>query len=285
MKLKVYGCRGSLPYSRNGKSKYGGNTSCILLESGDNRLVLDAGSGLVTYEFELKANNRFPLDAPVDILLSHLHLDHIIGLPVFSPCWIKGKGVRIYTCDRQPNLPVSVGGLSEKIRSQVIGTCIPPYWPVSMPDYCNVKVSPITDLDQEYIIGAFKVTPFKAIHPDYTLSFSVTDGKKTVIHLLDNETRAMSGEEYQKMVNYCKNADLVVFDAAYSVEDYPLKRNWGHSTMEDGFLLSQKSGCKRLLFSHISFDYTDEEIDAMAINYLKYGKRFILATDGMEIEL
>jgi len=277
MKLKIYGCRGSVPIAHSPASVYGGNTSCIVIESMGYTFVLDAGSGLSQYEADLRTQSpsyMSEINAPVDILLSHLHLDHIIGLTTFSPIWGSSAGARIFTCLR------GKGSLKE----QVFGAFVPPYWPCSMVEEANVSCIPIMAEDP-LVLGPLTITPFGAVHPDATLSFHITDGKSTLVHLLDSETGLMAKKDYSQLIEYCRDADLVVFDAAYSPEDYPEKKGWGHSTIEDGFKLAGLSDCKNMLFSHFSFEYSDEALAALEARVKVMGSHFRFARDGLEIDL
>jgi len=276
MKIKIYGCRGSIAISRPG-SRYGGNTSCMTLEADGELLVIDAGSGLMVLHEELlraDADYLAKLKGPINILVSHLHIDHIMGLGTFPPAWTKGAGVRVFTASRN----------EKPIDEQVLGVFSPPYWPIAMRDVGNVQCIPIED-NVSFKIGVFTVTPFLASHPDITYSFHVTDGKKNFAHLLDSETSKMDGEESEILSRHCRNADIIVFDAAYSPEDYMRRyEGWGHSTVIDGVELAQKWGCRRMLFSHLFHKYSDAELDSWEKHFAG-DPRFMLAYDGMEFEV
>ena len=279
MKLKVYGCRGSVPVSRSLRSRYGGNTSSMLLESGGEYLILDAGSGILRMEHDYKDINEdshAKLPFKPSILLSHLHLDHIIGLAAYSPLFDHTTETKIYTISRD----------TRPLKSQIFGAFVPPYWPVSMTDDAFVECIEIFT-NTPFNIGPFTITPFHAQHLDKTVSFHITDGEKSVVYLLDSELDLMTDKHYHELVNYCTDADLVVFDAAYTMEDYKTKRHWGHSTVEDGVRLAIKCNCERMLFSHFAPDYIDSELDEL-IAYLiphGYGSRFIMASDGLSIKI
>ncbi|MCL2564704.1 MAG: MBL fold metallo-hydrolase [Defluviitaleaceae bacterium] len=273
MNIKVYGCRGSIAASHTQGSRYGGNTSCMLLESGGHSLIVDAGSGLVMLEKELReANPDYPgnLPMPPNILISHLHLDHIIGLSTFEPAWNKEPGMRVFTCSRD----------DRPLHEQVFGVFKPPYWPVTMPEVTACECIPI-EANKAFTIGPFTVTPFNAKHPDETLSFHITDGHSSLVHLLDSEADHSDPASYKELRHYCNGADLVVFDAAYSPEDYPKYKGWGHSTVKDGVYLAKEWKCKRMLFAHFSQRYSDKELDRWK-QYFS-GDQFILAYDGIEL--
>jgi len=270
MKLKVYGCRGSAVFSRH--SHYGGNTSCITLESNNSMMILDAGSGLMQLDAELREKYpAYPHGLPFkpNILISHLHLDHILGLTSFAPIWAEGADVRIFTCTRS----------DRPLNEQIFGVFAPPYWPVSMANRSRaqcVAVAGAFDLD------GFTVTPFAANHGDNTLSFHITNGHKTVVHLLDNEI----SPEHNKaeLLAFCRGADLVIFDAAYLPKDYPQKRGWGHSTVLEGIKLADESGCVRMVFAHYAQEYADNDLDSLKALVPDDG-RFIFAHEGMTLEI
>ena len=267
MKVIVYGAKGSISYS-NG-SEFGGNTSCMTVESCGEELVVDAGSGLYAYQKKIETGKSS--QKPVNILVSHLHLDHIIGLGMFSPAW-SGRKVNIYTIKRG----------SKPLREQVLGIFSPPYWPKSMMGLANVDVFEIFP-DVSFQVGVFQVTPFLASHPDETISFHITDGKKLFVHLLDSEYESTNPIDYEASNVYYKNADLVVFDACYLPVDYHKFVGFGHSTVKHGVELARKWGVKHMMFSHFSQNYSDEEIKSL-VSYFD-GEGFCLARDGMELEI
>ncbi|MCL2197522.1 MAG: MBL fold metallo-hydrolase [Defluviitaleaceae bacterium] len=271
MTAKIYGCRGSTPVSQK-ESRFGGNTSCITIKSDDDVLILDAGSGLTNMPKPSK---------DVNILISHLHLDHIIGLSMFNPAWGKDNVANIYTCSRG----------DKPIREQVFGVFKPPFWPVSMEEISTANVTEITP-DIPFTVGSFTITPFLASHSDKTLAFHVTDNKKSLVYLLDCETEKMNTTERLNLKKHCTNADLVIFDATYSDEDYPRHVGWGHSTVGQGVKLAGEFSCKTMIFSHFAQHYSDTEILNWERHFTAEGvadasgaSKFILAHDGLEISI
>jgi len=271
MKIKIYGCRGSTPFSR--KSEYGGNTSCMTIEYGDSLMILDAGSGIMQLDAELREKYpSYPHDLPfrANILIGHLHLDHIIGMTGFAPIWTKGTRTRIFTNARG----------EKPLEEQIFGSFMPPYWPVRMADISQAECITITDT---FDADGLTVVPFLAVHPDHTLCFYITDGKKSIVHLLDYEiTEAGAPED---LLKWCNNADLVIFDSAYSQADYALKRGWGHSTVQEGIKLANQTGCKKVLYAHYGQEYSDADLDKWHDLIPEGDERFIFAKEGMEIEI
>lgn len=275
MKVKVYGARGSMPLSHPGGSVYGGNTSCLTITSGETTLILDAGSGLLLYQKELEETYPdYPENTPTQhILISHLHLDHVLGLGMFKPLFAH-ENTTIYTCRRREQT---------SIKSQVFRAFKSPNWPIDLSQVAEARCQEIF-LHQAFQVGPFTITAFLGEHADTTLSFHITDGNKTVVHLLDSETEMATPEGYAELVDYCRGADLVVADAAYSGEDYDKYKGWGHSTVEHGVKLARATGCKRMLFSHLSQHYSDSEIKSWE-RYFDDADKYIIAKDGMELTL
>jgi len=249
-------------------SRYGGNTSCMTVSSKGSQIIIDAGSGLNMLEREHQHDNNH------NILISHLHMDHIIGLGTFAPVWKPDSETRIYTCSRD----------SRPLNEQVFGMFKPPYWPSCLATISGAECIPIASRSS-FTIGCFTVTPFTASHPDKTLSFHITDGKKNFVHLLDSEVYDMSQVLYEEMFSFCQNADMVVFDAAYSSDDYPrFFKGWGHSTVEQGVKFAKACKPKRMLFAHFGQQYTDYQLDSWS-QHFEGDTEFILARDGIEIQI
>jgi len=271
MKMKIYGCRGSAAFSR--ESQYGGNTSCITLmhTNGKSLLVLDAGSGLMQLNAELRSKFAwYPNNMPfrMNILLSHLHHDHISGLIGFMPIFAEKNTVKIFTCSRN----------EKPLNEQICGAFVPPYWPVPLVSLLRAKCVEVTG---KFDIDGFTVTPFAANHPDKTLSYHITDGYKSVVYLLDNEMPAVDEEV---LLAFCKDADMVVFDAAYLPSDFSQKKGFGHATVREGIKLANDSNAKRMIFAHYSQEYSDAELELLK-KEVPIDRRFLLAHDGLEIEI
>ena len=275
MKVKIYGCRSSIPLSNNPASKYGGNTSCITLKTRGQTIILDAGSGISQMDRLTKIfadkESRF------DILISHLHLDTIIGLTVFGNDRMSYQDnfMKIYTINRD----------SRPLKKQIFGLFAPPYWTVSMED--ELVNAECIEIEEEvpFRLDYFTITPFIAAHPDKTTSFHITDGNITVLYLLDSETSTLSDKGWGLLVKHCKNADLVIFGATYPNMLHSEKKHKKHPTIEDGFKLAKDSGCKKMMFTHFDAKYSDQELETFEVCATAQGDKFFFARDNMELSL
>ena len=261
-----------MPFSSARTARYGGNTSCIEIVYKDSVLIVDAGSGLSELQMQRQAKDKNFAKSNIDLLLSHLHMDHIMGLGTFMPVHSKGSNMKIYTCSRG-EVP---------LHEQIFGVFKPPYWPIHISETTDVVCNEILS-NKTFCIGDFEITPFMAYHPDITLSFHIAAGGISLVHLLDSELGQMDERGYKELVDFCHNADMVIFDAAYSREDYAKRVGWGHSTVEDGIKLAEKSGCKSMVFSHFSLEYSDNDLDSWKKKLDP--QKYMMAYDGMEIKI
>ena len=270
MNIQIYGCRASVPvYSSGWNTRYGSNTSCVRVDTAGRVIVLDGGSGIVRLGAELVAGAKPGVPITADILLGHLHMDHIVGLSKFDPFWNRANDVRVFTRSRD----------GRPLERQVFGAFCPPYWPVRLEEKSYAKIIEINDRDPFVLAEGIVVTPMASAHPDGTTVFRI-DADRSLVYLLDYEVGDMPPEP---LVNFCRGADAVIFDAAYLPEDYGTRRGWGHSNWTQGVRLAELSGCGRMIFSHFSQRYSDVVLDNLAEKL--DDSRYILAFDGMELDL
>jgi len=270
LKVKIYGSRGSMAFFGRANIKYGGNTVCTMLDINGHIVILDCGTALMQFYYDMK--DVFKDGFKFDVLLSHLHLDHIIGFSTFPPILSKDSDIRIFTRKRG-ELPLA---------SQVFGVFKPPYWPIEIADITPVEIVEIIGEKPFMLNEDIKVTPFYSQYHNETVAFRIDSQGKALVYLLDYEINANS-DKYNKLVELCKDADLVILDATYLPQDYPKRRGWGHSTFEDGIKLARASSCKKMIFSHICQDYSDEVLDDVNSGF--DSSMFQIAFDGMETEI
>ena len=278
IELKMYGVTGTVPF-KAGASHFGGNTSCTVLESQGYHMVIDAGTGILGFQQELKRKHPdFPagINQRIPIVLSHFHLDHIIGLGAFTPVWHPDSEIDIYA------VPYN----DRPLRDLLLEVFKPPYWPVVMNEsavsFNALRWGSVTE------IGPFRVNPFTAPHPDIGSNFHISAGNKSLVYLLDSEIRILDARAYQKLMEICAQADVVIFDAAYAPKDYESRRGWGHSTYEDGIKLAEDSGCKRVVFTHFSPEYGYNDLHTWRQEIKKRfpgDDKYIFAQEGMELSL
>ncbi|HVF96580.1 MAG TPA: MBL fold metallo-hydrolase [Flavisolibacter sp.] len=276
MKITLHGVRGSIPTTSPQTKKYGGNTFCVQVEAEGWQLILDAGSGIQNIKGLGTANNR------VDILLTHLHMDHIQGLGFFKPLFNPSSEIHIWG-------PASG---AQSLRARLGRYFSPPLFPVYFRNLsCKLVLHEIEDTS--FSIGPFAVQSCYVTHPGPTVGFRVQYGQKTFVYIPDHEpalglngllkdVRWLSGSDL------AKDADLLVHDAQYTAEEYQDRLGWGHSSMDDAMEFASLTGVKRLLLAHHDPLRTDEELqtaESMLKEKSSYPFSFEMAVEGAQIVL
>lgn len=275
MKVSLLGVRGSIPTTGANTRYYGGNTTCVLIREQDAWLVLDGGSGIQTITMPAGAAKR------VDILLTHLHIDHILGLGFFRPMFDPDMEVHIWG-------PVSA---TQSLHSRLSRYLSPPLFPVLLRDLpCRLELH---DMENgHFTLGPFQISSRYVIHPGPTLGFRVSNGRSAIAFLPDHEPAlGRNGlpvdPKWISGYDLAAEADLLLHDAQYTADEYAHRYGWGHSCMEDAILLANRSGVKSLLLTHHDPFHTDEQIGKYfnrTLETVPPAMPVALAREGMVIE-
>lgn len=259
--LSVLGVRGALPAANKQFMEYGGNTSCISLEYGNDVLCFDAGSGLAGL------GDVPPRVKRLHILISHLHMDHILGLYYVSALSV-------------PEIHLYGGGegFLEGLKA-AIGR---PYWPIGLHKMGNVQIHDITGLEHFSLCGNDKISiaAMQGNHPGGSILYRAQMEEKSVAYTLDCE---MHEEMFSRLIEFAKGSDLLIWDANFTNADK--QPGWGHSTWEEGLSLKKAAGAKKILMTHYSRDYTDLFLQEQELFAKKEDNACIFAREGMVIEL
>ncbi len=252
MKVRVWGARGSVPAPGPEMNRYGGNTSSVqlLLDSGE-QLLLDAGTGIRALGLNLATSRR------VDILLTHLHLDHIQGLMFFPPCFRAEAEITIWG-------PASPEALLEDRVARYISAPLSPVEVRELPCSVSFRDTP----PSEWRIGSATITCEAVNHRGPTLGFRITEGDTTVCYIPDHEPvlgTSLADVEPEWISGYelARDADLLIHDCQYTDEEYPEHVGWGHSAMGDALTFASRAGARRILLFHHDPLHTDGFLDRL----------------------
>ncbi len=266
--VRFWGVRGSIAAPGPATADVGGNTSAVEVRCGEQVLVLDAGTGLRALgdDFMRRGVRR------VDLLLSHLHWDHIQGLPFFLPLYVPGTELSIY------GPAWGSGGLAGALGRQMAA----PGFPVEFDDVgAKLRLSEVRHRSR-LGLGEVRVTTAKLNHPGGVLGYRVEFGGRTLVYATDTEHFECIDPVLRELA---EGADLLVYDAQYTAEEYPSKVGWGHSTFEAACQLAKAARVKQLaLFHH------DPRRDDASVSQIEARARLLFpnttaAREGMTFEL
>ncbi|MBR6307932.1 MAG: MBL fold metallo-hydrolase [Lachnospiraceae bacterium] len=235
MKITVLGVRGSIPVEGQEYLKFGGSTSCILVETEKEAIFIDAGTGII--------NAPDIGDKNITILLTHPHLDHLLGLPFFPYITQKNRHIDFYSKN-------FLGLNASEILNKLFG---PPFWPCTLGDYpADLKCLELTLPLQ---IGDVSVEGIESNHPGGSTIFKLSQGGKSVVCATDYEYEEKSAA---RLAEFAKGTDLLFMDAQYTEEELATRKGYGHSAVSQGLKIMQESGAKNLRFVHHDPRHNDE---------------------------
>lgn len=253
MNVTLWGTRGSLPAAGPDTVRYGGNTSSVEVRADDGTLlVLDAGSGIRRLGEQVGPNAD-----RIDVLLTHLHLDHLQGIGFFLPLFAGTGEVHIWG-------PPSI---SASLRARLGRYLSPPLFPVRVRDLGRRVV--LHDAPLEPVrIGPFTVRAELIIHPGSTVGYRVAEGDRTIAYLPDHEpalggTRVPDSGRWTSGYDLARDVDLLLHDAQYTADEIRTRLGWGHSSIEQAVAFAELTGARRLVPFHHDPGHDDAQLDAM----------------------
>ncbi len=283
MRLRFWGTRGSIATPGPGTNHFGGNTSCIeLTTDAGAHLVLDCGTGARLLGNQMIANAKGPITAA--ILLTHTHWDHIQGFPFFAPLFVPGNHFEVYGPE----------GCHVSLHDVLSGQMEHHYFPVEL-DQLAARIN-YKDLSEgAHQIAGLTVNAQCMNHPSPTLGYRFEGEGVSVCYLSDHEPYAdnvwregarpgrlesVLHEGDRRHAEFMRGADVVVHEAQYTPEEYPAKKNWGHSTYAYAVELAAAAGVRRLLLTH-----HDPSHDDSFVNGLEQRARWLAERLGSSMEV
>ena len=261
----ILGTRGSVPVSGPDYLTYGGGTTCVLVRLAGQLLVLDAGTGMLKLPSHLREE-----EWNVPLLLSHPHVDHLLGLPMCPLAFDRRRRLDVYAA--------RYGGLDGE--EQVRALMSPPLWPVG-PDKLPAHIC-FHDLEDGLAVGPVRVDTMKGVHPGGVTLFRLTGGGKRVVFVTDC---TLSEEILPALSDFARNCDLLLIDGQYSPAEWEANRAFGHSTWTDAARLGAACGAARVRIIHHHPAHTDRELDGAASQLTEIHPGCAFARAGEEIVL
>ncbi len=278
MKVTLWGTRGSLASPGLDTVRYGGNTSCVEVRAADGALlILDAGTGIRRLSAAVG-----PGVERVDLLLTHLHMDHIQGLGFFAPLYRPGQEVHVWG---PPSTTLD-------LRARLGRYLSPPLFPVRLRDLpCRLTLH---DVPLEgFEVGGLKIVAALVCHPGPTVGYRIVEGTASMAYLSDHEpalgSREFPGDpDWTSGFDLARGVDLLVHDAQYSEEEYPEHVGWGHSSIAHALAFAGLAGVKRLVTFHHDPGHDDLMLDRLfdeARNSCDLSFQLLPGIEGASLEL
>jgi len=266
--VRFWGVRGSIPCPGEAHARYGGNTSCLEMRCGAHRLIFDAGTGI--YELGRELDEAGPVDA--DIFLTHTHYDHVWGWPHFTPL-----------LDARNRFRIHAGHLEDdcRIEDVMMGLLAEPLNPV------NPKT-----LKAQLSFGDFRIgdtlEPWPGVslrtaalnHPNRAAGYRVGYDDRSICYVTDTEHKPGEGPD-ASVLGLIEGADIVIYDATYTDDEYRGHVGWGHSTWQEGVRLCDAAGVKTYVVFHHDPGHDDAFMDGVAAEVEAARPGSLVAREGM----
>lgn len=236
---------------------FGGNTPCVQVHHEGVALVIDCGSGLRNYGYDVVRNMKNKSALETHILMTHFHWDHLMGLPFFVPLFIPQNNIHIFSPD--PMLEQVIKTLFRK-----------PYFPVSFEQLPSIIHFHVIEPRVASKIQGFEVTPYMLDHPDPCWGYKITRDGQSYAHCVDTEAKRTTQEELGADLPLYQNIDLMVFDAQYSLLEQHEKVNWGHASATFGIDIALREKIKKVAFMHHDPVSSDEKIEGAEAEAKRY---------------
>ncbi len=266
MQVIFHGVRGSLPMAAATHMRYGGNTSCVEVRCGGRVLILDAGTGLY-------AQGERMQEREIDLLLSHTHIDHVMGFPFFQPLFRKDAKVRVWA-----------GHLEEGIEAAMRRLMSPPLFPLTIEDVrASVEWKDFAAgeglADASFARDGIEVRTIALNHPDRATGYRIVYKGVSVCYLTDLEHRP--GEVDAALAEFVRGADVLIYDSTYDDAEFVRYQGWGHSTWQQAVRLADAGQVKQVALFHHDTAATDAILDARAEALASMRPGSVVAHEGL----
>jgi len=274
MEVTLWGTRGSLATPGPDTARYGGNTSCVAVRGREGTvLVLDAGTGIRRMAMTIDATVR-----RVDVLLTHLHMDHIQGLGFFAPLY-------------RPDFEVNIWGPAStqlSLLTRLMRYLSPPLFPVGLRELpCKLMLHevPCGEVD----IGEFRVTSAAVCHPGPTVGYRISEASGRVLTYLPDHEPALGARTFPSVPrawtsggSLAAESDLLIHDSQYTAHEYSARIGWGHSTLRHTLDFATLTEAKHLVPFHHDPDHSDADLDRLMAEAIDEARPAYPVTPGRE---
>ena len=268
LQLKFWGVRGSIPTPQPDNLGFGGNTTCLEIRLPNREIVIiDGGSGLRYLGLSLM--REFPNQKlALRILMTHFHWDHIQGIPFFAPLYLADNEISFYS-DRP----------AERLRDILEGQMSSPYFPVRF-EHLAAKRQ-FFQIDPELRVGDLNIRSFQMNHPQGASGYRLERNGAVIVHASDLEH---GDPKFDRILReQAQNADILIYDAQYTPEEYASKQGWGHSTYVEAARTARDANVKQLILFHHDPGHDDRFMEHLVAEARKHFENTEAAVQGRQI--
>ncbi len=268
-KFTVRGARGSMPACNRNVLKYGGSTTCFSLQTEQGIVVFDSGTGIASVSQDLSHCSELP---PITIMFTHFHLDHLIGLPSFAPLYNPRALIRFMGDPaRKDDWQTTLRSLFSK-----------PYWPGSLTSSGAEERFKSLPAGHNYLeIYGTRISWCQVVHPQGCLAYKLECHDKVIVIATDHEHT--QSEVAAGFLRFCRGADVLIYDAMYTPDEYVEHIGWGHGNWRQGVQLAREAGVGELILTHHEPTRTDSEIDDIVRQARTFFPRTSAAAENMVV--
>ena len=269
LRIRFWGVRGSVCASGREFVEFGGHTPCVEVRCGERLFIVDAGTGIT------RLGGLLGADAPrdIDILLSHLHLDHVTGLPFFKPALMPPRTIRTW-CG-------NLGG--ESAKAALDRLYAPPLFPITLDQLPARFEHHGFKAGATLRFGDISVATHPLNHPNGATGYRFEHGGRSVCYISDIEHTQLWPPP--DLVTFVRNADVVIYDGMFTEAEYPACKGWGHSTWEKGVELCRAADAKALAIVHLSPKHDDTSLRAQELAIQRSMPTAFVARESQELTL
>lgn len=269
--VRFWGVRGSVPCPGPCTARYGGNTPCVEVMCGRERLIFDAGTGIRA----LGASLAGAEDLNAHIFLTHTHMDHITGFPFFRPAYCKRNKFQIWAGHLAPR--------QGNIRSVLSAIMSKPIFPVPLGImHACMAFHDFRAGDTLNPLSGITLRTAPLNHPDGATGYRVEFAGRSICYVTDTEHR--EGELDETILSLIEGSEIVIYDSTYTDAQYPDYRGWGHSTWNEGVRLCSAAAAGRLIAFHHDPDHNDADLDEIARDLARARPGSMVASEGLVLQ-
>ena len=271
--VQFWGVRGTIPCPAPNMLRYGGNTACVEMRCGAQRLIFDAGTGLRQLGREMVSNGQ-PIRS--HLFFTHTHIDHVLGLPFFRPAYDEHNALEFWSGHLK-----SQGRRLEEVLDQLMQ---PPFFPVPLDImHACIAFHDFSPGDVIEIGDGIVIRTAALNHPGGAVAYRVEFAGRVACYVTDTEH--VPDKPDAAVLGLIQGADLVIYDATYTDEEFDRLEGWGHSTWQEGIRLCEAADARQLVAFHHDPGHDDDALDVIAAAMERRRPGSLVAREGLVITL